>query len=50
MLFKVNSQDNPWMNEELKQLKRKKMRQKNGKSLKYENLLNYDIKQLPRSI
>ena len=39
--FKVNCQDKPWMNGELKKLKRRKMRewQKNGKSTKYENLL-----------
>ena len=38
--FKINSQDKPWITGELKQLKRRKMRewQKNGKSLKYENL------------
>ena len=39
--FRINHQDKPWMNKELKQIKRRKMREwrKNVKSSKYENLL-----------
>ena len=38
--FKVNNQDKPWINKELKKLKRSKMReyQKRGKSEKYQKL------------
>ena len=47
--FKISTQDKPWMNQDLKKLKRRRMReyQKRGKTEKYQKLakeFNYKYK------